>query len=69
MIEEKIIQIIPAPENMYAEYKDEDNGDIFHMRIVCLGLTNLGEVVLMDITDGDGVIDIVSDNLIGIVFK
>jgi len=67
-VNEKIIQIIHAPKNMYAEYKDDD-GNKLHVKIVCIGLTNSGDVVLMDMTDGDGIIDAVGSDITRVVFK
>lgn len=48
----KIVQIIPAPKDLYVIYRDAEE-DI-KSRVVCLGLTNEGEVLLMDVrSDGD----------------
>lgn len=40
MNHDEIIQIIPAPEGMYAKYAGEDNGEEYesHIPIVCLAL-------------------------------
>ncbi|TYR78441.1 hypothetical protein FZC66_19350 [Priestia megaterium] len=58
---EKIIQIIPAPKNLSAVYLDEDNPDKpILSKAICLGLTDQGEVVLMDM-DETGFIDM-ADN-------
>ncbi|MBU3107159.1 hypothetical protein [Clostridium gasigenes] len=66
----KIIQIVPNNKELYSKYKDDGGG--FTTPIVCFALVedNDGnrEVVPMDITD-DGLINIVSDNLEGIVTK
>jgi len=57
----KIIQIIPAPENLYAIYKDDDNPDIpMEVKVICLGLTNEGKVILLDVDD-TGYIEEVSE--------
>lgn len=42
----KIIQIIPAPENMNAIYEAEFQGEVekIHSKIVCLALCDDGEV-------------------------
>lgn len=49
-MERKIVQIVSAPDNLYALYVDDD-GVEFTTRIVCIGLTNTGEVVMMDTCD------------------
>lgn len=63
---ETILQIIPAPSDMWVEEKED--GSIYKSRVVCLALIegeeeSTGEkyryVAPMDITPGDGVIDIV----------
>lgn len=35
---EKILQIIPAPADMWATYEDEQTGKISRDRVVCLAL-------------------------------
>lgn len=45
MDKEKVIQIIPAPKGVYSRRHDEY--DHFHERIVCIGLTQWGNVVFM----------------------
>lgn len=54
----KIIQIIPAPEKMFAIYKDGPSPEM--SPIVCLALIEYKdgyrEVIAMDMTDGDGLI-------------
>ncbi|KSU86567.1 hypothetical protein AS180_17930 [Priestia veravalensis] len=58
---EKIIQIIPAPKNLYAVYQDDEHPkEPILSKIICLGLTDQGEVVLMDM-DETGFIDM-ADN-------
>lgn len=63
-MEYKIIQIIPAPKNMYSVYQDLT--EEIKCKIICLALVEYKdggrEVVPMDITD-DGVISILSDGL------
>lgn len=51
----KIIQIMPAPENLYVVYEDDDGE--FDSKIFCFGLTDEGEVVMMDM-DGNGWLDV-----------
>ena len=63
---EKIIQIIPAPENLFAVYEDEEGE--FETKVVCLGLTNIGNVILMDI-DYVGDVGEVGSNIKRIKFK
>lgn len=66
----KIVQIIPAPDNIYGVYKDET--EEFECKIVCLALIEYPdgerEVVPMDITEGDGLIDRVGNGFKGIKF-
>ena len=61
----RIVQIIPAPNNMRAIYKDET--EIIKNKIVCLALIQYKdgetEVVLMDMTDGDGEISKIGPDL------
>jgi len=48
---DKIIQIMPAPKNLFAIYKN-DNQEI-ESPIICLALTSDGNVLSMDMgTDG-----------------
>lgn len=63
---ETILQIIPAPSDMWVEEKED--GIVYKSRVVCLALIEgeeelTGEkyryVAPMDITPGDGDIDIV----------
>ncbi|SHH87055.1 hypothetical protein SAMN02746098_01625 [Desulfosporosinus lacus DSM 15449] len=49
----KVIQIMPAPSNLYATYnmtKEE------HLNVLCLALTDQGEILVMDMDD-DGFIE------------
>jgi len=56
-MDEKIIQIIPAPAKLFAVYSNEENPKReITSRIVCLALTDKGEVYAMD-TDSTGFID------------
>jgi hypothetical protein len=49
---EKIIQIMPAPQNLYLEYRNNDYpDDPIVNQPVCLALTDQGEILLMDIDD------------------
>ena len=50
-------QIIPAPDNLYVIYKDGE--EEFEVKVLCLGLTNSGDVVMID-SDDNGHIDICS---------
>jgi hypothetical protein len=51
----KIVQIIPAPNNMFSVYKNPI--EEFKCKVVCLALIEYDdgerEIVSMDITDGD----------------
>lgn len=49
MKDEYIKQIIPAPDNLYVVYQD-DEGE-FESKVVCLALLNNGEILLMDMDD------------------
>jgi hypothetical protein len=52
----KIIQIMPAPIDFYAEYGDTlDNH--FYSKIVCLALTDKGVVLPMDMDSSEGLIE------------
>lgn len=44
---DKIIQIMPAPENLYSVYAGE--GEEETSRVLCLALTDMGYIYLMDI--------------------
>lgn len=45
-MDDKIIQIMPAPDNLYAQYK-MDEGDIHESKVLCLGLLNNGDVIML----------------------
>ena len=49
----KIIQIIPAPENMYVDNEDE----WIVTKVAALGLTKDGDTIPLDITEGDALVD------------
>lgn len=64
-MDKKIVQIIPAPKDLYATYRDTE-GDIT-AKVVCLGLTNEGEVVLRDICSSGYIEEVIAArNFIGI---
>lgn len=44
-----IKQIIPAPDNLYVVYEDDDGE--FESKVICLALLNTDEVVMMDSDD------------------
>lgn len=46
----KIIQILPAPSDLYINYIGDPEGP-FKEPALCIGLTNKGEVLLLDIDD------------------
>ncbi|PID20162.1 pathogenicity island protein [Sporosarcina sp. P3] len=60
---EKIIQIIPAPENLYVVHEDEEGK--FTTKVVCLALTGEGDVFMMD-SDDYGTISEITPNHEGI---
>ena len=70
-MEQKIVQIMQAPPNLFAIYKDggEEPGD-FRVPVLCLALTNDGEILMMD-ADKNGSINSVHDviNFTGIEWK
>lgn len=50
--DEKIIQIIPAPAGLYSIYTNEaDPEDPIILKVVCLALTDCGNVEFMDMDD------------------
>lgn len=57
---ENIIQIMPAPENLYALYHN-DEGDEVGFPIVCMALTKDGDIKFCDVDDS-GYIDISKSN-------
>ena len=61
----KIIQIIPAPSNMFSVYKDPI--EEFKCKVVCLALIQYTdgetEVIPLDISDGDAIISELSSGL------
>ena len=67
---EKIIQIIPAPSDMWAVYAKEENEPLSEgsmYRVACLALMEDGETVRAMVADGDGIIDFAdcADNFAG----
>lgn len=68
---DKIIQIMPAPEDLYAVYDmkndEEYDGDKYYSKIISLALLDNGDVIMLDIDDS-GYIDEpnTSSNFIGI---
>jgi len=54
----KILQIIPAPSDMWVQNRDGD--EYYYTRVVCLALVEWPDgdrtVEIMDISDGDGAI-------------
>lgn len=57
MNEMDFVQIIPAPMNLFTSHIDGE--DEFYMPIVCMALTNYGDVVFCD-TDSTGGIEEIS---------
>ena len=55
----KILQIIPAPENLYIRYHDELEG-YYYVLIVCTALCEDGKVRFLD-TDSFGDIGLIND--------
>jgi len=70
-MKEKIIQIMPAPMGLFAEYRNEENpSNPFFNRVICLALTDRGEIHVMDIDDMGTVEKAESiSNFEGIVWK
>ena len=67
---EKIIQIIPAPTDMWAVYAKEENEPLSEggvCRVACLALMEDGQTVRAMVADGDGIIDFAdcSENFAG----
>ena len=64
-MEYKIVQIIPAPGNMNSVYKHNFETEEFRCKVVCLALIEYDdgerEIVPMDMTEGDGLIDKIGD--------
>ncbi|MFZ3132688.1 MAG: hypothetical protein WA125_16705 [Desulfosporosinus sp.] len=53
----KIIQIIPAPSNLFAVYNMGLNFEEEEAKIICLALTNEGEILEMVMDDDIGYIE------------
>lgn len=70
-MEDKIVQIIQAPSNLYSLYKDDEfPNQPMETKVICLGLTELGNVILLDIDDLGHVDDISTvSNFKGIEWK
>lgn len=60
-IEKDVIQIIPAPENIYAAYKDE--GKEFYSPVVCMALLSDGEIQFCDTTSNGEIENIIFGDL------
>ena len=56
MLDEKIIQIMPAPSDLYAIFKNS-YGNV-HSKIICIALTNEGNVQLLDVDEMGFVSDV-----------
>ena len=68
----KIIQIMPAPAGIFAEYINfEDQTKPNYLWAVhALGLNSYGEIICMSICDDGSVEDVAENtNFVGIVFK
>lgn len=65
---DKIIQIIPAPANMFAEYEGEQ--ETLSWPILCLGLTDDSDIVALTI-DATGIVDDAThaENFLRVHFK
>lgn len=60
MFKQKILQIIPAPADMLAMFRDDDTGTAYPSRVVCLALMEDADgyrCVTAMTADADGVID------------
>lgn len=44
-------QIIPAPDNLYVVYKDDQTQEEFEMKVLCLGLTEIGNIEMIEVDD------------------
>ena len=71
--ESRIIQIIPAPADMWVKGTDSETGETFHTRVICLALMEDTDgfryVRAMDITEGDGYIEPISERKAMIVWS
>ena len=61
-----IIQIIPAPENMYVIY--EDNNGTFESRVIGIALWEDSEITLLEV-DNSGCVNEVASNVIDVIYK
>jgi hypothetical protein len=60
MDEEKIVQIMPINQKLvavYTEKRKDGTEEKFTSPIIAIGLTEEGDVVFMDYTEGDGIIE------------
>lgn len=57
---DNVIQIMPAPENLYSAYISSE-GDEIYTPIVCMALTKEGSIKFCDVDDS-GYIDVVTSN-------
>lgn len=58
-MDNKIIQIIPAPTNLFVSYKTSEGchpDDRIESKVLCLALTSDGDILLMDMC-ADGCVD------------
>lgn len=62
----KIKQIIPAPNNMYVVYEDDE--EEIESKIVCIALWGDGDITLMDVNE-NGEIHQIADNVKKIIYK
>lgn len=60
-IEKDVIQIIPAPENIFAAYKDKDGE--FYCPIVCMALLSDGEIHFCDTTSSGEIQNVIYGDL------
>ena len=59
---------MPAPDNLYAVYKEED-GTSTRVKVICLALDSIGNIEMLT-ADDDGIIDsIEASNLMGVVYE
>lgn len=60
-IEKDVIQIIPAPENIFAVHKDK--GGEFYSSVVCMALLSDGEIHFCDTTTSGEIQNIIFGDL------
>lgn len=61
LLNDKIIQIMPAPQGLLGVYTDDTDGTEFYTHVVCLALTEEGDVLMLD-TDDFGEIGLLAGN-------